>query len=306
MVRSVMLSLAVCAIWSLETRAEVTLQRKYMPNTTVKQRIHSHIDQVLNIAGQDQNTSIDSTTTTVAEIGERNSSGIIPVKVKFESMQANLSLPGGFNVNYDSANPHPAQEGPLAFVTEIFRAMSGAVLTYHLDQSNAVVAVEGTQEVINSVSAQAATFLKADLEQEVLAKEINQQNARYPEGPVKVGDTWQRTEERSIGSGQTLIVEVTYKYEGTVERNGKTLDRITSTVNSVKYEQGETPSPAKIVDSDLKVKDWKGEILFDRELGDAILDESKGQITGTMSISIAGQNLEAKLDLKMSNSTQTQ
>src|SRR5207253_697048 len=96
----------------------------------------------------------------------------------------------------------------------------------------------------------------------------NQELARFPDKPVKPGDTWERTSEANIGGGQTLTFQTRYKYDGTIERNGKTLDRISSVSTEVSYAMDQNAqSPLKITGSELKITSSDGLILFDRERG---------------------------------------
>ena len=58
-----------------------------------------------------------------------------------------------------------------------------------------------------------------------------------------------------------------FTYEGTIERDGKTLDKITNKVLSVTFALDKSPLPFSLKSSDLKAAESDGVILFDRERG---------------------------------------
>lgn len=297
-----MLRSAVCACLTLliaslaPARAEVQLKRKFTPNTKSNVKVHVNMNQVLTINGQQVPTEVETTMTNEIAVGEK-ADGTVPVKVQMESVHADISTPMG-NFSYDSANPGAADgNNPIA---EIYKAMTGTALTYQVDDAGKALFVEGVQEFLDSASEQAAQMLKHSVSQETLLKEFNQVTNRLPNEPVNEGDTWRRIEDVDIGAGQTMTFGIEYQYAGTVKKNGKTYDRITSKADSVTYAQADdAPTPAKVTASSLKVDDWMGELLYDREGGHINNSTSKARITGKLTLAIGGQQLDANLDLKI-------
>ena len=102
-----------------------------------------------------------------------------------------------------------------------------------------------------------------------------------------------------FGAGQIMTFQTKYTYEGTVEKDGKTLDRITSKTLSVDYSLQDSPLPLQLKGSDLKAAESEGVTLFDRELGRAVESNSSIRITGEITFAVNNMDLPSKLDLKM-------
>src|SRR5262249_16719843 len=116
---------------------------------------------------------------------------------------------------------------------------------------------------------------------------------------------WERTTKLNLGAGQVMTVSTRYTYEGEVEKEGRTLDRISSKVLTVEFalEPG-SPLPFTVKESALKPAETKGEILFDRKLGQVVSATSSIQIVGDMTFVINNMELPSKLDLKMETDTE--
>jgi hypothetical protein len=127
--------------------------------------------------------------------------------------------------------------------------------------------------------------------------------SRLPEKPVKVGDRWQRTEVMDIGSGQTLTYEVYYEYAGTVEKAGKTLDKIAILAGEVKYAVADGPLPFKVTSSDLKVDSSMGYLLFDRAAGLIVELNDRQKISGPLTLNINGMDLPSTVELTLESSS---
>ena len=135
---------------------------------------------------------------------------------------------------------------------------------------------------------------------EALTREAVQARDVLPDKPVNKGDRWQRTRVLHAGAGQILTFETYYEYAGTMEKGGKTLDKIDSFIGGVTYTlDPNSPLPLKLLKSDLKIDSSMGSVLFDREKGQIVESTSATRITGPITFSVNGQELPAKLDLTM-------
>ena len=89
-----------------------------------------------------------------------------------------------------------------------------------------------------------------------------------PDVLARPGEPWERTENLAVGGGQTLTFHKKYEYAGTEKLGDATLDKINVKTTEVKYAMdANSPSPLKVLKSDLKVESGDGVILFDREAG---------------------------------------
>jgi hypothetical protein len=127
-----------------------------------------------------------------------------------------------------------------------------------------------------------------------------------PDEAVKEGDTWERSNEADLGAGQTMSFRTKYTYAGTVERDGKTYDKITAKVFEASYSIDQTNTTIQAPKSDLKVTESESEILFERKLGYVQQKNSKMRIEGPLTLVIAGMNFDGKVDLTMEEHSKRQ
>jgi hypothetical protein len=149
-----------------------------------------------------------------------------------------------------------------------------------------------------------AADLKKEFEPQRLIREYKQAHGFLPDGPVKKGDRWERTEVQSIGAGQSLTYHTYYEYQGTAEKNGKTVDKFGVFHNTVVYAIDPTgPLPLKVVNSDLKIESSMGTIYYDRQMGIAVESGGITRIAGPMTFEVNGMQLPGKLDLTLDTFT---
>ncbi len=285
-------------------RAQVKLERKGFEGKTLTKESTSKIHQILNIAGQEVETDVEVVVTTSLAMGKRGTGDVIPITVKTEALRANMNLPGGMNISFDSAAPPAKDDSPLGFVIDLFRALVGSSYTVNVNDKGEAVSVEGTDKVLDKareLNPMAADLMKGDLDPERIKGNFKEEMGQLPDILVRPGDTWTRTEHRDIGSGQVLEFEKKYEYLGTVEKDGKTLDKLGVKATAVKYSQGGAGADQglKVEKSDLKVDSSEGTLLFDREAGVFVEAQTVDRIKGTMTMAIMGQTLNADLDLTL-------
>lgn len=302
-----LVTLAALTALTAPAQAQVKIEYRYPEGKTIHNTTRSKVAQTLSIAGQNIETTSEESSTSTETIGQRAADGLLPIGVKVEALKANIGLPMGLRIEFDSANPDAKQDLPvpqLAAMVEMLKVLAGTSYDLKVDKAGEVVAVEGVDAVVKKAeerNPQLGTAIKARLDLEAIKKRSAESRAKYPgETLVRPGETWNRTETLGLGAGQIMTFEKTYEYTGTVEKDGKTLDRITVKVTGVKLAQ-DAPgdSPAKLTRSDLTIKASEGTILFDRGLGQPVETSEAVQIAGDLTMQINGMALDAQLDLKL-------
>jgi Family of unknown function (DUF6263) len=278
--------------------AQVKLERKLIEGhsrvveTTVK------LDQKLSIAGMDTTTESDTRTVVKVSVGKRDGAGQLRVQEKIESLQISTKVMGTEYL-FDSSNPDKAGGGALEVMRPLHKALSQRVTTTVYDKTNAVQAIEFDQDVLSQVSDDVRAIAKSQIDPENLKRETNEELKRLPDMPVKKGDSWERTEKSNLGAGQVMTIVTKYTYEGEVEKNGVKLDRISSKQVSVDFALEDSPLPFTVKSSDLKATEAKGELLFDRKLGQVVESTSSTRIVGGITFVVNNMDLPSKLDLKI-------
>lgn len=295
MIRS-LLAFALIALLGGSASAQVKLERKYAEGKSTVARTETKTQQTLTIAGMDIETKSQQFLTTKSAVGQRAADGTLRIETKVDKMQNEIVVQGT-TIAFDSGTPDKKDDNPeINKLYDVFRAALKEVVTIVIDKENKVKAVEGNNEASEKVDE---TYRdQFDLENRKRA--AIQEQAALPTDPIKKGDKWTRNEEANLGGGQTMKFETNYEYKGTVEKNGKTLDQISTTVKSVIYSMDpNSKSPLKVTKSEMKVASSEGDIFFDRDRGVIVERTSKNRFQGPMTFSINGMELPGKVDLTM-------
>jgi hypothetical protein len=265
------------------------------------------VDQKLTLAGMELPTKAEVSTRVSSLTGPPAADGTYRAAITTEAIRFALEAPGGIKLDYDSDGADVKNDNPmLDAILDRFRALKGKTYTLVLGKDGKVAAVEGVEKILETAPPAAAAGLKADLDPERIKKGAHQELALFEPGPVKKGDQWLRTEVDSIGEGQTLTFERYYEYQGTVEKDGRTLDRIGIVAQSVKFgTDPDSPAIAKVTASDLKVNGSLGTLLFDRARGEVVERTDSVRIGGTVTISVNGMELPGTLDLALETTSST-
>jgi len=293
-----LVSMCACSLLlAAPLAAQEKLAFKVEPGRKATFHTETKTDQTLTIAGMDLPTKVTVFQTETHTIGQPESDGSIKEIEKVQAMQVDMQLPGGLSFNFDSGNPSKkADNALLEPIAELFRVICEVPSTTTYDKSGELKSVELPAEAVARVGEQ----FQKEVQTEKLTKQTKQQRQFLPSDPVKPGDKWEVNAEAGLGGGQTFFLRTEYQYIGVVEKNGKKLHRITSKPLSVTYAMdADAPSPLKVTNSDLKIADGDGEILFDNERGMTVSKNEKSHITGDMTFTINGQELPGKLDLTM-------
>jgi hypothetical protein len=264
--------------------------------TATKQRTA----QTLTIAGNDIVTSQEQQINTTTTPGKRQPDGALVVKTQFNSLKSKLQLPMGVALEFDSAKAVEPEGTQFDFVLDIFKALSKMQVTATYDKENQVTKVVVDPKPFEDLDENAQAMIKEQTDPEYLKTTMNKELSVVPSKPVRVGDTWEVENTARLSGGQSLTFTHRYTYEGTVEREGKKVEKVTSEATKVSYSQ-QDGSPLKVTGSDLKVKSDGDYYLFDRELGQIVEKKGKSHITGSMTFEVGGMTLDGKLDLTLEN-----
>ncbi len=304
MFRMTILSLALVLALSPLASAQVKLEHKLQEGSTFTSELTQSFEQKLSIAGMDTETNSQVQTVVKSSVGQRDGVGMLRVEQKPQSLQISMTVMGS-NYFFDSANPDNAGTSALEMFREVHKALAERTSTTVYDKANRVDSIVSEQDVLNNVPETIRNLAKDQLEPEYLKKAANQELDKLPSEPVNKGDSWQRNETAKFGAGQVMTFETRYTYEGTVEKDGRTLDKISVKVLKVDFNIENSPLPLTVKQSQLKPAESEGTILFDRQRGQTVESSAKLRITGDITFTAGGQELPSKLDLKIESNSLT-
>ena len=289
MFRRFCFSVVALLLSSTIASAQVKLEPKYPEGAKSVVHRDTTSKQTLTLAGMDIDTKSSTFIVATASIGKRAADGTLKIEEKVETLQSEISTPGGL-IQFDSANPDKkADNALLEPILDIFRSVYRNPVTVELDAKNKITAVklpEGEYEKLSDAA-------KGQLNPESLKKTVENALQFLPE---KKGDTWERSSEQNLGAGQTMSFRTKYEYQGTVEKDGKTLDKITGKAFEVSFAINGN-AMLQVTKSDLKIIESESTVLFDRERGSAVSTSSKVQIAGPLTLVVNAMEFAGKVDL---------
>jgi hypothetical protein len=281
---------------------QVTLERKFIEGSSYTVETTTKTEQTLTIAGMEVATTGDGRTTSKVTIGKRESDGKLRVQEKTETMTAALGV-NGMVYHFDSANPDNKGDAPLEMLREMHKDLMNRTQTVIYDKYDKAVAVESDREIGNSLPDEIKAMVKDQLDPQAIKDSTNNELEQIKSEPISKGETWRRTRNANFGAGQNMDFETEYTYVGPVEKDGKTLEKITTKTLAVNYSVGKSSLPFSVKDSELKPTESEGVILFDRAKGRVVEATGSTHVAGTMTFTINGTDLPVKLDLKLQAST---
>jgi len=256
--------------------------------------------QTLTIAGMDVPTESNVTVVSTVTGGKPAADGTQRVEERTDRYVMKLVIPGG-GVELDTDKPEAAKVEQMALqpVVDGLKALKGTAYTV-VFKGPKVTAVEGIDALLAKLPAGTQEAFKGDLNLASISREWHQRIESLPGKDVKKGDTWTRTETVGLGGGQTMIFDTQYEYQGTIEKGGKTLDKVSIVFTGVKYTTDPNgASPLKVVTSDLKIESSFGQYLVDREKGLIVDRSTNTRVAGPMTFEINGMQLGGKVDLTL-------
>jgi hypothetical protein len=302
MIRTLLVSASIVFGIATSSQAQVKLQRKMVEGATTTVETTNRVEQKLTIAGMDTETNSDTRAVSKVTTGKRDVAGMIKAQEKIESLNVSLNVMGQ-NYSFDSTSPDVKGSSMLEVLRDLHKALSKRTTTIVYGKDGRIHAIESDQDLLNSLPPELQANVKSQLDPEFLKKIANQELDQLPSDPVNVGDSWQRTEMVNFGAGQVMTFQKKYTYQGTVDKDGKKLDKITVKALSVDFALQDSPLPLQLKGSDLKADQTEGTILFNRDAGYVVEAQSAIRITGDIMFAINGMDLPSQIDLKLNAST---
>lgn len=300
--KALLLSSLALGAMAAACQGQVTLKHKFHEGSSQVMETTGRIEQSLTINGMAIDTASDTRATTKITVGTRDVEGKLRVQEKTESLQISMDVMG-MKYEFDSANPDNKGGSPLEILRDVHKALMRRTTTIVFDKSDKAVAVESNEDTLGTLPVEVQSLVKSQLDPEHLKTEANNAIDQIKRDPVNKGDTWQRVTSTNFGAGQIMDFKTEYTYDGTVEKDGKTFDKITSKNLSVTFALDNSPLPFSLKSADLKSPESNGVILFDRERGQVVESTSKVRVTGDIIFSLNGKDLPATLDLKIQSTT---
>lgn len=276
MLHSARISVAAFLLAALASTAlgQTTMAYRFKEGETLHYLLEQKNVTKMSIAGADVTMNVNTTVSLAWHVLKVDSKGNATVKVRVTHSKMSMdSLVG--NVNVDSKDkeiPKDAIGGPLGSLNKAIAAME---MTGTMAPTGAMTDVKISEETVNAMKAVPGADKLGDLASPDNFKDMVA-GIVFPATAIEKGKTWSNKTETNTPAGK-ISAENVYALDGTVEKDGATLDKITLTPNI-------TVVPNPKAEMQFKAIKGAGHTLFDNKLGRIVETVSKQTKTGTVSV----------------------
>jgi len=302
--RTLFAALLLCAPSIGFGQVSLKQDAQYHEGLKVRSEVTVDTNQTLTVGEMDVETSASTFMVTLESVDGKTDAGDWSMRGKFETLQSNISLPGGLEFQFDSGNPDAAQAAPaLQPIADLMTTIASAKWTTVMGKDGKVKEIRFDGDPLTAVPE----AFRSQISPETWKKSANQMLDRLPSEPVNKGDSWTRTESSDFGGGQSMTFEKKYTYLGPTEEDGKQYEKIGVECVGVTYKmEANGASPLKVTGSELEVAESSGEVLYSPEIRTIVALKEKVRITGTLDLEVNGQALPGELDLTIGTTMKSQ
>jgi hypothetical protein len=289
----VALAAAVLLAGSGTTQAQKLIRWKFQPGQTLRYAMEQEQSQNVKVGDTPVTMTVTTTITMTQKIDAVDPQGVASVTQTIDRMQMKMSPPPGMTqgLDYDSDSPKAA-EGMAALLTPLLDAMVKKPFTMKIDPRGQVSEMKLPAGLVEALNKAGGGQMKGMFNEDALRQMTGQGMAMLAEKAVAQGETWTRDATVDMPTLGAMKIATQYRYEGTEKRDGKELDKITSTMQMDVAPPKDKPLPFQMKIGDQKTE---GTIYFDSEAGRIV--EMKTQSKMTITVDVPGQKVEQQMTM---------
>lgn len=177
--------------------------------------------------------------------------------------------------------------------------LKGVTFTAALDKNLKVTKLDGYDKFLAAVAGEddeQKALMKALMPESSIRQLPSQMFAVGSGKPVAVGEGWKSEEKSALGGLGSIETKQAFTLEGVKDGVATVSEKADLTF---KPGGGDAGLPFKITKADLKVEKYAGMHTFDIKAGRATDTKVDMTMVGTMTLSAAGTDIDAKLSIKM-------
>jgi hypothetical protein len=261
----------------------IALKWNLKPGDTFYSKNTTAIEMQIGVAGQMIDQKQDITAVMRYKVKSAEGDGIV-LEMTYVEMQIKMT-------------------GPAAADTSaVTNALKGATVTATLDKAMKVTKIDGRKKLVDDLAQGdpgAKAMLGAMLSEDAMKQMFSTLFALTPEKPVKVGDTWTSTDTLDAGGIGKITAKTKFKL---AKASGDTATIDTTADMTFKAGDGEG-LPFKITKADFKIEKFTGSNTFDVKAGRLKDAKSEMTMSGSMTIGVMGQEVDATLTQKVKSTS---
>jgi hypothetical protein len=257
----------------------VTLKWNLKPGDTFYSKNTTAIEMKIGVMGQMIDQKQDISAVMRYKVKAAAGDGLV-IDLTYVDMQMKMAGPGVPDTN------------------AITNALKGQTVTATVDKQYKVTKVDGHKKLVDDLAqgdAAAKTMLAAIISEDAVKQMFSALFALTPDKPVKVGDTW--TSEDAMDAGGIGKITAKSKFKLTKADAG---DATIDTTADMTFKPGDGEGlPFKITNAKFKIEKFAGSSVFDIKAGRLKESKSEMTMTGSMTIGVMGQEIDATLTQKV-------
>lgn len=282
--RTRLVALALLGLSAAPATAAEPLAWKFTPGETLHYRRTQDRTLTAGPAGQEAQQHTVRITDVTLVVDRVEPDGSARVSQTIDRIQYEQTAPNR-NLRYDTADPNPAPEAAARFGQSL-GSLVGASFSFDLSPTGKVSGLTLSDATKATVAGGPAALAQVMTPQTL---ELLIPTVPLPEGPIEPGREWTDTASFTAPVIGTQTLMTTYRDAGSENQEGRSLRKITGSVD-IRSDPPED-TPVKVEEQDLETEVT---ILFDPAGGELISREDRQ--TGTMTLGINGRSIHQKID----------
>jgi hypothetical protein len=188
----------------------------------------------------------------------------------------------------------------LPGVGAIGERMKGTTLTATLDENMKVTKIEGYEKFLDKIAGDDDAMrkqMKQQFSETTMSQMFSQVFSFGNNKPVKVGETWPRTEKMQVG-GIDATVNMKYKLDSVTSGIAKMLLTGDLTFKAGAVLPG-LPEGIQVDKLEMKADKFDGSLKFDTKAGRLTESKQDADLKGSMTLAVAGQKIDMTMTIKL-------
>ena len=288
--RRLTFAVAALAGWTLTAAAataQTTLRYKFKEGDTLKYALEQKMKMTMNVMGNNVDMTMDQFSELAWHIQKVDSKGSAKIAIKFGRNKMTMDGPTG-KVEVDSNNAQEPDDPIGQALYKVIKGLSGLEVTGSISPTGEFTDITLPEKAVKELqNIPGGDMFGEMLSPEGLKRMMSQSGLVMPKDAVSKGAKWKSKNEMKLPFGK-MIAEVDYTYDGPVEKDGRSLEKI-----AVKPKASIEPTPSAPFSLKLKSHDGGGTALFDNSAG-RLLEVSNTQ-NMEMEIEIMGMTISQKM-----------
>ena len=220
---------------------------KFKEGQVLKMKMTQNVKTVMQIAGQEMETTNDSINEMTLKIKSVDSEGVATADNTLDRMLVNTSAPG-MSIKYDTADSEAA-DGAAEQMAQVLAPMIGPVISQKMRPNGEIFDVKVPKEMF--AGAKSANPMMSQMFNEASIKEMTSKSSLvFPKKSPEVGGKWENESEISMGPAKVKN-KIEYEYLGVSDVDGKP-HHVIQAVMKMKFPDGIMGMEVDISDEDTK------------------------------------------------------